>query len=461
MNGLATPGLGTRLGLALILLLLAASASAALPALLRGGDELPTLAPMLERVTPAVVNIATVGRVRVEQNPLLQDPFFRFFFDLPTIPQERRTQSLGSGVIVDAKRGYIITNHHVIDKADQIRVGLRDGRQFDAELIGTDPDSDIAVIRIEADDLVAIPRGDSDRLRVGDFVVAIGNPFGLGQTVTSGIVSALGRTGLGIEGYEDFIQTDASINPGNSGGALVNLRGELVGINTAIIAPGGGNVGIGFAIPINMAVRIKELLIEHGEVRRGQLGVVVQDLTPELAQAFGLQESRGAVIAEVVRGSPAERAGLRVGDVILAVNDRPVTGSADVRNRIGLTPVGEKVRIKVRRNGRVLTLTATIATPRQEKVEGQRIHPRLAGALLGNITEDIMPSGPAAGVVVLEVAPRSPAARAGLRPGDIIVSANRRPVRDLDELAEAARRGGDGLLLNIQRGNGALFLLIR
>jgi serine protease Do/serine protease DegQ len=251
------------------------------------GQPLPTLAPMLERATPAVVNIATVGHVEVRQNPLLSDPFFRHFFDIPDRPRRRQTQSLGSGVIVDAEHGYVLTNHHVIARADKITVTLRDGRHLNATLIGADPESDVAVIQVPAERLTALPLADSDRLRVGDFVVAIGNPFGLGQTVTSGIVSALGRTGLGIKGYEDFIQTDASINPGNSGGALVNLHGELVGINTAIIAPGGGNVGIGFAIPTSMASQIMQQLIEHGEVSRGQLGITAQDLTPELAQAFG------------------------------------------------------------------------------------------------------------------------------------------------------------------------------
>ncbi|MBI5042086.1 MAG: trypsin-like peptidase domain-containing protein, partial [Gammaproteobacteria bacterium] len=238
-----------RLGAVLLGILLSIQTAYAVLPTAVDNQPLPTLAPMLEQVTPAVVNIATIGRIRVEQNPLLNDPFFRRFFNIPAQPRERQTQSLGSGVVVDAKNGYVLTNNHVIDHAEKIRVMLRDGRQFDAKLIGTDPESDIAVIRIPAENLTAVTLADSDNLRVGDFVVAIGNPFGLGQTVTSGIVSALGRTGLGIEGYEDFIQTDASINPGNSGGALVNLRGELVGLNTAIIAPGGGNVGIGFAIP--------------------------------------------------------------------------------------------------------------------------------------------------------------------------------------------------------------------
>ncbi|MBD3670046.1 MAG: trypsin-like peptidase domain-containing protein, partial [Gammaproteobacteria bacterium] len=258
-------------------------ALAALPLTDSQGQELPTLAPMLEQATPSVVNINTRSKVRVQNNPLLDDPFFRHFFNVPEQPRERSAQSLGSGVIIDADKGYIVTNNHVIDKADEIQVTLRDGRTYDAELVGTDPETDVAVIRIEADNLNAVPMADSDTLRVGDFVVAIGNPFGLGQTVTSGIVSALGRSGLGIEGYEDFIQTDASINPGNSGGALVNLKGELIGINTAIFSQSGGNIGIGFAIPVNMARDVVDQLVRHGEVRRGILGVQAQDLTPQLA----------------------------------------------------------------------------------------------------------------------------------------------------------------------------------
>ncbi|MCB1795838.1 MAG: Do family serine endopeptidase, partial [Candidatus Competibacteraceae bacterium] len=322
---------------------------AALPALVEG-QPLPTLAPMLERATPAVVNIATESRVQLRRNPLLDDPFFRRFFNVPDQPRERRAQSVGSGVVVDARRGYVITNHHVVDGADTITVTLRDGRQLDAKVIGSDSESDVAVIQVPARNLTALPLADSDRLRVGDFVVAIGNPFGLGQTVTSGIISALGRTGLGIQGYEDFIQTDASINPGNSGGALVNLRGELVGINTAIIAPGGGNVGIGFAIPANMVARLMEQIVDHGSVRRGQLGVSVQDLTPDLARAFNLPTSQGAVIAQVSPRSTAAKAGLKEGDVVLRVNERSIRDGGGLRNAIGLLEVGETVRLEILRD---------------------------------------------------------------------------------------------------------------
>src|SRR5712692_7038089 len=314
------------------------------------GGTVPSLAPMLSRITPGVVNIAVRGRVK-EQNPLLQDPFFRRFFNLPQNqqPEERETQATGSGVIVDAARGYVLTNGHVAEHATRIEVTTKDNRRFTAKLIGTD--TDIAVLQIPAGNLAAVPMGDSDRLQVGDFVLAIGNPFGLGQTVTSGIVSALGRSGLGIEGYEDFIQTDASINPGNSGGPLVNLQGQCVGINTAILAPGGGNIGIGFAVPIAMARRVMEQLIRFGEVKRGRIGVAIQDLTPDLAQGMNTAHTTGAVIARVDPGSPAERAGLHTGDLVVAVNGVAVTSGTQLRNTIGLTRIGEEVELTVDRKG--------------------------------------------------------------------------------------------------------------
>ncbi len=343
----------------LVFMVVAFPAPAAIPSLL-SNQPVPTLAPMLERITPAVVNIATEGRVRLPRNPLLDDPFFRRFFDFPDTPQERRTQSLGSGVVVDAGKGYVITNHHVVENAQTVTVTLRDGRKLKARLIGSDPESDVAVIQIPSKNLTALPLANSDRLRVGDFVVAIGNPFGLGQTVTSGIVSALGRSGLGIHGYEDYIQTDASINPGNSGGALVDLRGELVGINTAILAPSGGNVGIGFAIPSNMVKQLMGQLVKHGSVRRGQLGVTVQDLDSNLARAFGIPRNQGAVISQVLLGSAAARAGLRVGDVVLAVNGKPIRGASSLRNAVGLLRVGERIRLDIVRDGRRMTVIAKV-----------------------------------------------------------------------------------------------------
>ena len=326
-----------------------------------GGGVVPTLAPMLARATPGVVNIAVRGEVK-EQNPLLQDPFFRRFFNVPQNRQsdERETRAIGSGVIVDAQQGYVLTNGHVVENATRIEVTTNDNRRFPARLIGRDADTDIAVLRIAADHLTALPIGDSDRLRVGDFVVAIGNPFGIGQTVTSGIVSALGRSGLGVEGYEDFIQTDASINPGNSGGPLVNLEGQCVGINTAILAPGGANIGIGFAVPINMARRVMDQLIRYGKVTRGRIGVAIQDLTPDLAQAMKTAHTTGAVIARVDPGSPAERAGLKRGDLVVAVNGVAVRSGTQLRNIIGLTRVGNEVGLTVARDGSERTLAVRV-----------------------------------------------------------------------------------------------------
>lgn len=445
---------------AALLLLVALPLHAALPAVDSQGDNLPTLAPMLEKTVPGVVNIFTRTRVTVRQSPLLSDPFFRRFFNLPEQPQERTQQSLGSGVVVDAKNGYIITNHHVIEGADEISVNLSDGRTLQATLLGSDPETDIAVIKVEKDNLRALPMSDSEALRVGDFVVAIGNPFGLGQTVTSGIVSALGRSGLGIEGYEDFIQTDASINPGNSGGALVNLNGELVGINTAILSKSGGNVGIGFAIPINMVREIMAQIVEHGAVQRGTLGAQAQDLTPELAAAFGIEEaSRGAVVTQVTSGSPAHKAGLRAGDVITHINDRPVQDAADVRNRIGLLRIGQHVKMAILRDGERQHIKAVVEEPELVSIEGESLHPRMGGALLANVSEETV-KGRVEGVAVADVAPGSPAMRAGLRKGDIIAQANRQPVSDINSL-RAAISGSDTLLLNIQRRGGALFLLLR
>ncbi len=424
-----------------------------------GDQSLPTLAPMLERVTPAVVNISTEGRMALRRNPLLEDPFFRHFFNIPNMPKERRIQSLSSGVVVDAGQGYVVTNHHVIEQADVIMVTLRDGQQLKAKLIGSDPETDIAVIQIPANNLTALPLANSDALRVGDFVVAIGNPFGLGQTVTSGIVSALGRSGLGIQGYENFIQTDASINPGNSGGALVNLRGELVGVNTAIIAPSGGNVGIGFAIPSNMVKQLIEQLVQHGAVKRGRLGVTVQDLTPELARAFGIEPNQGAVIAQVMPNSTAGRAGLQAGDVVVAINDKPIRGSNELRNAIGLLPVGETIKLDILRNGKPLTIKTTVGAFTPAKISGRSINPRLSGAEFREIGPGSPQYGQVEGVLVEKVDRGSPAARVGLRRNDVIIGINRQPVNDPQLLQQLAADNAP-LLLNVQRGDAALFIVI-
>ena len=444
---------------ALLLLLFAlAPAHAALPQAV-DGEPLPTLAPMIERVTPAVVKISTRGRAVVE-NPFFNDPFFRRFFNVPEQQRERQTQGLGSGVIVDADNGYIVTNHHVIERADEITVTLRDGREVPAELVGADADADVALLRIEADGLSQVVMADSEDLQVGDFVVAIGNPFGLSQTVTSGIVSALGRSGLGIESYEDFIQTDASINPGNSGGALVNLRGELVGINTAILGP-SGNIGIGFAIPVNMVRGIMDQLVEYGEVRRGRLGVAVQDLTPDLAKAFDIEATRGAVIAQVEPGSPADQAGLKPGDVVVSVNGREIRRSTEMRNAVGLLRIGSEVKMRIIREGRERSLVAEVAEPEVSKADAGRFSVHLEGATLADIKEGSPLYGKIEGVLVADIEHGSQAHLSGLRPGDVILSANRKPVKAISDLGKAIKDREKPLLLNIQRGRSALFLLLQ
>ncbi|OAI15778.1 serine endoprotease DegQ [Methylomonas koyamae] len=443
----------------LILLLLLGLSSwqtnAALPMQV-DGNNLPSLAPMLEQSMPAVVNISTSTNVRIQENPLMNDPIFRRFFNIPNNPKQQQRNSLGSGVIIDKDQGYVLTNNHVIDKADKITVTLADGRQLNAKLLGTDPEADVAVIQIPADNLTALKVADSNQLKVGDFVVAIGNPFGLGQTVTSGIVSALGRSGLGIEGYEDFIQTDASINPGNSGGALVNLRGEFVGMNTAILAPSGGNVGIGFAIPSNMAMRLMESLVQHGEVRRGLLGVTTQDLTPELVKAFSLKSQHGAVVSRVEAGSPAEKAGLEPGDIIVAINGQDVKGgSAQIRNAVGLLQVGDTAELEIMRGEERKTVQATIGKPKRPQLEGAKLHPVLSGATLG-----VTPKDQVEGVLIEKVEQNSKAWKTGLRPGDVIVTANRYRVRNLDEMKQVTNPNAP-LLVNLQRGGEAFFVVLQ
>ena len=442
------------------LLPLSMTAHAGLPPADSQGQSLPTLAPMLDKALPAVVNIATTGTVKTKVNPFHDDPFFRRFFDIPEQPRERKTSSLGSGVIVDDKKGYIITNNHVIAKADEITVALSDGRQFTAKLIGTDPETDVAIIQIQAKKLTALSMADSDKLRRGDFAVAIGNPFGLNHSVTSGIISGLGRSGLGIVSYEDLIQTDASINPGNSGGALVNLRGELIGINTAIFSQSGGNIGIGFAIPVNMAKTVMQQLVKHGEVKRGRLGAQAQDLTPDLAQAFNLKNGRGgAVITQVSPDSAADKAGLKAGDIVIELNGKPVHDASDVRNVIGLLRIGQRVEMKILRDNKTKNLVAVVSEPVTAKKEGQALHKQLKGAHFGNIHEGSRLHGRIEGVLVLNVEKGSPAARAGIRKGDVITSVNRKKIKTLADF-KAAIKGSKKLLLNIQRGRAALFLYL-
>jgi len=420
---------------------------------------MPSLAPMVKRVSPAVVNIATRGTIKEQpgqRNPLLDDPFFRRFFDVPpdVRPRERQFQSAGSGVIVDAKNGYIITNYHVIENASEITVTLLDNRSFSAKVVGSDEGADIAVLQAKQPNLVAMTLGDSSRLEVGDYVVAIGNPFGLQHTVTAGIVSALGRTGINPEGYEDFIQTDASINPGNSGGALVNLRGELVGINSAILSGSGGNIGIGFAIPVNMAKGVMDQLIKYGQVRRGVLGVTIYDVTPDVAKEFGLSEASGALVGGVAPGSAAEHAGVKTGDVIVSINGAPVKTPAELRNSIGMLRIGDQVEIGLLRDGKPLKLAALVAERSESEIANAvDIHRGLEGADLADA-----PAG--GGVLVRTVQEGSPAAQAGLRSNDLIVAVGRTPVANTKALRDTAK-GATLLLLNVRRGSAVLLIPIR
>lgn len=416
----------------------------------------PSLAPMLQKIMPAVVNIKIQGTAEANASPDTVD----------SEPNEnatpRRFEGLGSGVIVDAAHGYIITNAHVVRRAKTIMVTLSDGRSFKAQLIGVDPPSDVALLQAKEAGLTEIPWGNSDTLKVGDFVAAVGNPFGLSQTVTSGIVSALQRSGLGIEGYESFIQTDASINPGNSGGALINLKGELVGINTAILGPAGGSIGIGFAIPANMARGVMVQLIKFGSVRRGLMGVLVQDFTPELANAFHLPPSTtGALITMVNPGSPAEKAGIRPGDVIQKVNGEVVKNASQVRNTVGLLRVCAKVSVDVLHANKVIRLNLVTQDPEQYQQCSEAKNPFLYGTILKNFDQQLPIQGRITGVLVLRVAQNTAAWHAGLRPGDVIVSANQKVVSNLPQLnATMQQVSGKQLLLNVMRQNGALFVVV-
>jgi len=423
---------------------------------------LPTLAPLVNQVTPAVVNVSVITRAPVEDNPLFRDPFFRRFFNLPD-KQQRQEQSAGSGVIVDAARGYILTNNHVIKDAEQVIITLKDRRQFPAKLVGTDPGTDIAVLQISAPNLSALRIGDSDILQVGDYVLAIGNPFGIGQTVTSGIVSALGRSGLSVEGYEDFIQTDASINPGNSGGALVNLRGELIGINTAIIGPAGGNVGIGFAVPSVMARAVMEQIVRYGEVRRGRLGIEMADVTAEVQRKLRLPSFNGALISNVQSGSPAEQAGLREGDVVTTLNGRPIRSSAELRARLGLTPVGEEIEIAIVREGGSQRIRTRIAAPLPSDGGETQTVAQLPGLRVVEIERGspLFQRLRGGGLVVAAVDPKSRALQAGFRPGDIIYAVNRRRVQTVAEFQGLLKAAERGYAVSLLRGDFSLTIIVR
>ncbi|TXH65458.1 MAG: DegQ family serine endoprotease [Tolumonas sp.] len=444
------------LALSLSMALSVVPAQAALPLSINGQD-MPSLAPVVEQVTPAVVNILVSGKKVTRQEIPEQ---FRFFFgpDMPDSQvQEQPFQALGSGVIIDAAKGYVITNHHVIDGADEIKVTLKDGRELKAKKIGEDQQSDIALLQIKADNLTEIKLANSEQLRVGDFAIAIGNPFGLGQTVTSGIISALGRSGLNIENIENFIQTDAAINSGNSGGALVNLKGELIGINTAILGPNGGNIGIGFAIPSNMVRDLSEQIIKYGEVRRGVLGIMGGELTSDLAKAFGTNTQQGAFVNQVMPHSAADVAGIKPGDIIVKLNGKAVRSFGELRANIATMGAGKTVTLGVIRDGKEQDVQVTLKQADLSETKASVLHPALEGATLGNSE----PGADVTGVVITKLEQRSAAAQAGLLKGDVIIGVNRTRINNLQELSAAMKNKGEILALNIRRGDANLYLVLR
>ncbi|MEH6445294.1 MAG: Do family serine endopeptidase [Oceanospirillaceae bacterium] len=446
----------------MFLILFSVNCYAGLPATDSQGKILPSLAPMLSKINAAVVNIATFSNGPAQQNPLMNDPFFRRFFDSQRRQQpQQRSNSAGSGVIIDASKGIVMTNYHVIEKADEIKVSLIDGRNFDAQLLGSDPDLDIAILKIKAKKLAEVKLADSSRVQVGDFAVAIGNPFGLGQTVTTGIVSALGRSGLGLKGYENYIQTDASINPGNSGGALVDLAGRLIGINSAIIAPTGGNVGIGFAIPINMAKASMQQILKYGEVKRGQIGVSIQDITEDLRQAFNLKNGQqGVLITGIGDNTPALRAGLEAGDIIISVNGASTNTTSQLRSQIGIKNIGDKITLIALRDGRNRKFKLKVGNPEQFSSRGTRrtisdtLHPLLAGASFKTSRKN-------KGVLVASLTQDSIAAYNGLKPGDLITQTNRIPIRNIADFKKALKRSSNTMFLQVKRGGQMLLIAIR
>ncbi|EPQ9957135.1 serine endoprotease DegQ [Enterobacter hormaechei] len=431
-------------------------ASAALPSQVPGQEAIPSLAPMLEKVLPAVVSVQVEGTARQSQR--IPEELKKYFGEDAPDQQAQPFEGLGSGVIIDAAKGYILTNNHVISQADKISVQLNDGREFDAKLIGGDDQSDIALLQVQnPSNLTQIAIADSDKLRVGDFAVAVGNPFGLGQTATSGIVSALGRSGLNLEGLENFIQTDASINRGNSGGALLNLNGELIGINTAILAPGGGSIGIGFAIPSNMAKTLSQQLIQFGEVKRGLLGIKGMEMSADIAKAFKLNVQRGAFVSEVLPNSGSAKAGVKSGDVIVSLNDKPLSSFAELRSRIATTEPGAKVKLGLIREGKPLTVEVTLDKSTSSSASAEQISPALQGATL---SDGQLKNG-TKGISVTTVEKSSPAAQAGLHQDDVIVGVNRTSVQSIAEMRKVLESKPAVIALQIIRGNDTLYILLR
>jgi Do/DeqQ family serine protease len=455
-----------------LLVLGAPALQAALPPIV-GSAPLPTLAPMIKRVSPAVVNIATRGTVHEHDahNPLLDDPFLRRFFETPRTPDshDHSFQSAGSGVIFDAHIGYILTNAHVVENATEITVTLQDGRDLPAEVIGSDAASDVAVLKVRPDGLAQIVLGDSSKSEVGDFVVAIGNPFGLQHTVTSGIISGLSRSGITPDGYEDFIQTDASINPGNSGGALVDTEGRLIGINTAIYSRTGTNAGIGFAIPVNLAKHVMDQLKSHGRVVRGWLGVEIQEVTPDLAQSFGLAKPEGALVASIDKDGPAAKSGLERGDVVLKFDGRDVRDEHELPVLVADTPINKKVPVEIVRNGKHLTLEVTVGELKEAPVQTAKAEEPGTnwGMQVGDITPEIASQfhlDIQKGVVVRHVAPDSPAADAGIQPGDLILEVDHDKVASVNDFlakAKAAKTGSKSALLLVERGGTTIYMVIK
>lgn len=450
-------------------------------------QQLPSLAPMLEKVMPSVVSINVEGSTTVK-TPRMPQQFQQFFGDnspfcqdgspFQSSPmcqggggqgqgqgqdqggantQQEKFRALGSGVVIDAAKGYVVTNNHVVDNATKIQVQLSDGRKYDAKVIGKDPRSDIALIQLnDAKNLTAIKIADSDDLRVGDYTVAIGNPYGLGETVTSGIVSALGRSGLNVENYENFIQTDAAINRGNSGGALVNLNGELIGINTAILAPDGGNIGIGFAIPSTMVKNLTAQMVEYGQVKRGELGIMGTELNSELAKAMKVDAQRGAFVSQVLANSSAAKAGVKAGDVVTSINGKQISSFAALRAQIGSLPVGTKMSLGLIRDGKPLTVNVELQQSTQNKVESATIYTGIEGADLSNYEVKGVK-----GVKVDTVKAGSAAARIGLKKDDVILGVNQQSVANLGELRKILDSKPSVLALNIQRGDSSIYLLMQ